>query len=263
MFPVIPLSLSVRHLTLTAGERLLLQDISFDVKKGAYLTVIGPNGAGKTTLLKCLDNILTGWSGEIRLGSVPLQTIPPLMLARRIAFVHQGTSVPFAFTVRQLVEMGRYPHLGWLSPLSREDRNIIDEAMETMGISSLAERSAETLSGGEMQKVNLAAALVQQADILFLDEPTTYLDYKYQSEIGQLLRSLNQQHGKTIIEVTHDVNRALSDATHVLAVSEGRIVFDGSPDYLMDAGHLHNIYGIRFQFVDHPNLPLKIVVPGV
>jgi iron complex transport system ATP-binding protein len=254
--------ISVRNLTYRVGNKTLLDNLSFEVQCGAYLTIIGPNGAGKSTLLKCVDNILTGWVGTILLDGIPLQQIPQIHLARRVAFVQQSVSKLFSFTVRQLVEMGRYPHLNWLSPLTEEDQHIVKEAMTVMGIAHLAERTIETLSGGEMQKVHLATALAQQADILFLDEPTTYLDYKYQSEIGCLLRTINQQQNKTIIEVTHDVNRALLDATHVIALSDGKIVFDGNPDYLMDTDHLRNIYGIDFQFVDHPSLPLKIVVPG-
>ena len=256
------MSLSIRHLTYRVGNKILLDDLSFEVQTGEYLTIIGPNGAGKSTLLKCLDNILTGWSGVVKLDGAPLQRIPQIQLACRIAFVQQSVAKLFSFTVRQLVEMGRYPHLKSLSPLTEEDRQIVEEAMSAMGITHFADRTIETLSGGEMQKVHLATALVQQADILFLDEPTTYLDYKYQSEIGRLLRTINQQQGKTVIEVTHDVNRALLDATHVIALSEGKIVFDGSPTFLMDTDHLRNIYGIDFQFADHPSLPLKIVVPG-
>ena len=254
--------ISVQNLTYRVGNKTLLSDISFEVQAGGYLTIIGPNGAGKSTLLKCLDNINTGWSGSILLDGLPVQQIPPIQLARRIAFVQQSVSKLFTFTVRQLVEMGRYPYLKWLSPLTEQDLQIVEEAMTAMGIVHLAARTIDTLSGGEMQKVHLATALVQQADILFLDEPTTYLDYKYQSEIGRLLLTINQQQCKTVIEVTHDVNRALLDATHVLALSEGKIIFNGSPTYLMDTGHLRDIYGIDFQFADHPSLPLKIVVPG-
>ena len=254
--------ISAQHLTYRVGNKTLLDDLSFEVQTSEYLAVIGPNGAGKSTLLKCLDNILTSWSGTILIDGVPLQQIPQIQLARRIAFVQQSVSKLFTFTVRQLIEMGRYPHLKWLSSLTEDDQQIVENAMIAMGIAHLANRTIETLSGGEMQKVHLATALVQQADILFLDEPTTYLDYKYQSEIGRLLRSINQQQSKTIIEITHDVNRALLDATHVIALSEGKIVFDGSPAYLMDTDHLQNIYNIDFQFADHPSLPLKIVVPG-
>ena len=255
--------ISVRNLTYRVGNKTLLDDISFDVQSGEYLTIIGPNGAGKSTLLKCLDNLYTDWTGDILLDGLPLQKIPPIQLARRIAFVQQSVSKLFTFTVRQLVEMGRYSYMKWLTPLSDEDRHIVEKAMTAMGIAPLADRTIDTLSGGEMQKVHLATALVQQADVLFLDEPTTYLDYKYQSEIGRLLRTINQQQRKTIIEVTHDVNRALLDATHVLALGEGKIVFEGSPSYLMDTDHLRNIYDVDFQFADHPSLPLKIVVPGV
>ncbi|MCL2005127.1 MAG: ABC transporter ATP-binding protein [Planctomycetaceae bacterium] len=254
--------LTIRNLTYRTDGKTLLDDLSFQVKCGEFLTIIGPNGAGKSTLLKCLDLILADWTGTILLDGTPLKKIPQLQLAQRIAFVQQSVSTLFAFTVRQLVEMGRFPHLAWLATLTEHDKEIVDDAMRAMGIVHLADRTVETLSGGEMQKVHLATALVQQTDLLFLDEPTTYLDYKYQSEIARQLRMINQEQRKTVIEVTHDVNRALLDATHVIALSEGKIVFDGSPGDLMDTGALRRIYGIDFQFADHPSLPLKIVVPG-
>jgi iron complex transport system ATP-binding protein len=254
---------SVRDLTVRRKTKTLLNTVSFDVVQGEYLTIIGPNGAGKSTLLKCLDNILTSWSGEILLEGKPVRRIAQRQLARRIAYVPQSMPNVFALTVRQRVEMGRYPHLKPLSTISETDQQMVEEAMQSMEIVHLADRFVETLSGGEMQKVHLAAALAQQADVLFLDEPTTYLDYKHQNEIGQWLRSFHRKQGKTIIEVTHDVNRAALDATHVIALSSGRIVFDGQPKSLMNPQHLRNIYEIDFQLVDHPVLPLKIVVPGL
>ncbi|MDR0871761.1 MAG: ABC transporter ATP-binding protein [Planctomycetaceae bacterium] len=255
--------LSVSHLTVRRNQNVLLNNVSFDAAEGEYLTIIGPNGAGKSTLLKCLDRILADWTGNIALNGTPVREVSRKELSRKMAYVQQSVPSGFSFTVQQLVEMGRYPHLKPLSPLSEEDEIVTDEAMEKMNIRHLANRFAETLSGGEMQKVHIAAALAQQADILLLDEPTTYLDYKHQSEIGQILRTLNQKHGKTIIEVTHDVNRAVLDATHVIALTSGSVVFDGTPQYLMEPVHLRSIYGIDFQLVNHPALPLKLVVPGV
>lgn len=255
--------ISVRNLTLCRGEKTLLDDVSFDVGEGEYLAVIGPNGAGKSTLLKCLDRILMQWSGEIFLNTTSLRQIAQKDLAKRIAYVQQSATAVFSFTVRQMVEMGRYPHLKPLTPISEADQQIVDEAMQAMKIEHLSDRHVDTLSGGEMQKVQIATALAQQADILFLDEPTTYLDYKHQSEIGRILRSLNQQQGKTIVEVTHDVNRAVLDATHVIALSSGKVVFDGNPKFLMEPENLRKIYEIDFQLADHPTLPLKIVVPGL
>lgn len=257
------LLLSISQLTVQRKHNVLLNGISFDVSAGEYVAVIGPNGAGKSTLLKCLDRILTHWTGRITLDGAPIRSLARKELSRRIAYVQQAVMKDFSFTVRQLVEMGRYPHLKPLSPLSDEDQRIADDAMETMNVAHLADRYADTLSGGEMQKVQIAAALAQQTDILLLDEPTAYLDYKHQSEIGRLLRTLNQQHGKTIIEVTHDVNRAVLDATHVVALSAGAVIFDGHPQYLMEPQHLQSIFGIDFQLVNHPSLPLKLVVPGI
>ncbi len=255
--------LSVRRLSLCRNDRFLLHDISFDVAEGEYLTIIGPNGAGKSTLLKCIDRLLTTWTGDIFFGETPLRQIPRKELAKRVAYVQQSAATGFAFTVRQIVEMGRFPHLQPFSPISQTDQEIVDDALQTMGIVVLADRYVDTLSGGEMQKVQIAAALAQQADVLFLDEPTTYLDYKHQSEIGSLLRTLSRERQKTIVEVTHDVNRALVDATHVIALSGGRLIFDGSPQFLMNPENLRSIYNVDFQLVAHPTLPLKIVVPGV
>jgi iron complex transport system ATP-binding protein len=254
--------LSVRNLTVKRKTKTLLNAVSFDVVRGEHLTIIGANGAGKSTLLKCLDNILTSWTGDILFEGQPVRKITQRKLARRITYVHQFVPGIFAFTVRQRVEMGRYPHLKPLSPISETDQQIVEEAMRSMDIIHLADRFIETLSGGEMQKVQLAAALAQQTDVLCLDEPTTYLDYKHQREIGQWLRIFNQKQDKTIIEVTHDVNRAAMDATHVIALSSGRVVFDGKPATLMTQEHLRNIYGISFQLTDHPELPVKIVVPN-
>jgi iron complex transport system ATP-binding protein len=254
---------SVKNLSVVRNQRMLLDSISFDVRQGEYTAVIGPNGAGKSTLLKCLANLRSDWKGSVLFASKALQSYAPAALARRIAFVQQSLSVEFAFTVRQLVEMGRYPYLKALSPLSETDKEIAEDAMRTMDVLHLADRTMDTLSGGERQKVHIATALTQQAEILFLDEPTAYLDYRYQSEIGRLLRSLNQNEGKTVIEVTHDVNRAVTDATHVIALGSGKIVFDGSPAYLMQPDKLEQVFGISFQFADHPVLPLKIAVPGI
>jgi iron complex transport system ATP-binding protein len=255
--------ISVRNLTVKFNNNILIDNISFDVGRGEYLAIIGCNGAGKSTLLNCIDRIITNWSGEIFLDQMPLDKIRHKQIARKIAFVMQSKTIGLAFTVRQMVEMGRYPHLKPLTPISKTDQQIVAEAMELMKVDKIADRDFNTLSGGEKQKVLLATALAQQTEILLLDEPTTFLDYKHQSEIGKILRDLNQKHGKTIIEVTHDVNRAVLDATHVIALGAGNILFDGTPQYLMNPTHLHNIYNIDFQFTDHPVLPLKLAIPGI
>jgi len=193
--------LSVHNLTVKRKAKILLDAVSFDVKQGEYLAIIGPNGAGKSTLLKCLDNILTAWDGEVLFEGKSIRRIAQRNLARRIAYVQQSAPGVFAFTVRQLVEMGRYPHLKSLSPISETDQHIVDDAMQTMSITHLADRYVETLSGGEMQKVALSCALIHEPDVLFLDEPTTGVDPVSRREFWGMLRRLKER-GITILVST-------------------------------------------------------------
>jgi iron complex transport system ATP-binding protein len=255
--------ISVRNLSVQFNNNVLLDGISFDISGGEYVAIIGCNGTGKSTLLRCLDKIVVGFSGEIFFDGELLSRISHKSLARRVAFVRQSVGDGFSFTARQVVEMGRYPHLQPLMPISKVDQQIVEDSIELMGVGSISHRQFDILSGGEKQKVLLAAALAQGTDVLLLDEPTTYLDYKHQSEIGKILRDLNQEHGKTIIEVTHDVNRAVLDATHVIALGNKKILFDGTPQYLMNPTHLKNIYNLNFQFTNHPVLPLQLAVPAI
>lgn len=254
--------LSIRNLSFSVGPARLLEGVSLDVAKGGYTVIVGQNGAGKTTILKCLARIFDSWKGEILLEGNSIRSIPRKAAARRIAFVQQSLAIPFAFTVRQIVEMGRYPYLSPLAPISKREREIADSAMQEIGITEFSERTMETLSGGERQKVMLAAAITQQPEMLLLDEPTTYLDYRHQAEIGSVLRKINRR-GTTILEVTHDINRAVLDGQHVIAIGKGKVVFDGRPDVFMRPETLRGIYGIDFELVDHPNHPLKMIVPGL
>ena len=253
--------LSVRDLNYRFGSRVLFEGISFDVMPGEYAAIIGPNGSGKTTLLRCILRILGDWGGSVAFDGVSVRKIGRKRLARRIAYVQQSLTTIFPFTVRQIVEMGRYPHLHPLTSLSDEDRRIVDESLEVMEVTHFAERKIDTLSGGERQKVILAAALAQQPDLMLLDEPTTFLDYKHQAEICRYLRQINQERKTTILEVTHDVNRAALEATHILAIAEGRVAFDGSPDDLMNAMQLQAVYRTNFELVNHPSLSKKMIVP--
>lgn len=254
--------LSICDLSYAIGSNKLLDSISLELARGGYTIIVGQNGAGKTTLLKCIARILTNWTGSVLFEGRSIRTMSLKKTASKIAFVRQSSNIRFSFTVRQIVEMGRYPHQGPFSAISGFDAKIVDKAMEELGITHFEGRELDTLSGGERQKVMLAAALAQEPDLLLLDEPTTYLDYRHQAEIGAVLRRINNN-GTTILEVTHDVNRAVLDGQHVLAIGEGKVLFDGKPDVFMQPETLREIYGIDFQLVDHPNHPLKMIVPGV
>jgi iron complex transport system ATP-binding protein len=257
--PQIPLIL-VNNLTLEIEKKRLLDRVGFEVAAGEYLAIIGANGAGKTTLLKAMDLILDNWTGEVLLQGKSLRKFSRKEIARRIAFVRQWTSADFSFTVRQVAEMGRYPHLKPLSPTSQADQTIVQDAMREMNVLEFAERPMETLSGGERQRALLAAALAQEPEILFLDEPATFLDYQYQQELYGCLKQINRR-GTTIIEITHDVNRAVGGATRILALSCGRLVFNGAPRELIDMKLLRNIYGVDFCGIDDPRWNRPFLFP--
>ncbi|OHB70595.1 MAG: ABC transporter ATP-binding protein, partial [Planctomycetes bacterium RBG_13_63_9] len=198
----------VRDFSFRMGRKEILRDVSFDVCEGEYLAIVGPNGAGKTTLVKCLDRILVGGTGRIEICGRPLAAYRRRELARLISYVPQADGRVFPFPVEQFVLMGRYPYLTPFSAVSKEDRAVVRRAMQQTGTSEFADRLLGTLSGGERQKVFIAAALAQEAQILLLDEPTTFLDYRHQAEIIELLARINRSAGVTVLAVTHDVNQA-------------------------------------------------------
>ncbi|MBN2218049.1 MAG: ABC transporter ATP-binding protein [Pirellulales bacterium] len=257
-----PSILEVRDFSIALGAQPVLRGVSFGVARGEALAIVGPNGAGKTTLLKCLAGILAGGSGEILLDGRPLSFYARKQLARRISYVPQADAQSVPFTVEQFVLMGRYPYLSPFSPIGRDDRRAADEAMARTGTSRFAQRRLDTLSGGERQKVYIAAALAQGGDVMLLDEPTTFLDYHHQEDIRLLLRRSARGSATTTISVTHDVNRAALESDRIVALRGGRVVFVGTPEAIMRPDLLAEIYGCPFVLVDHPRAGLPMIVPS-
>ncbi len=253
--------IEVRDFSFRLAGKQILCDVSLAVGRGEYLSIVGPNGAGKTTLLKCVDRILSGGTGEIRICGRPLRSYRQRELARRISYVPQADGRVSPFTVEQFVLMGRYPYLSPFSTIGKEDRQAVREALEITATGQFAERLLDSLSGGERQKVYIAAALAQGADVLLLDEPTTFLDYRHQAEIEALLVRANTQSGLTVVAVTHDVNHAVLQSDRVLALREGSVAFCGRPDEIMDPNVLEQIYGVSFLLVAHPRAPFPMIVP--
>jgi iron complex transport system ATP-binding protein len=236
----------------TLEGREILRDLSFSVARGERVALLGPNGAGKTTLLKCLNRILRGGRGDIRVAGVPLDSYRQVDLARRLAYVPQAGGRSAPYSVREVVEMARYPHLGPLAPMREDDRAAVDQALRETGIASLSDRPLETLSGGERQKALLAAALAQQADILLLDEPTAFLDPSQQADILEVLGRAHRDRAGTILSVTHDLNEALTNSERILALREGALVFDGPTASLTKGDALRRIFEHDFVVGAHP-----------
>jgi len=253
--------IQVNDLSFNVGPKSILREVTFKVRRGEYVVLVGPNGAGKSTLLRCLMRVHRSARGRIDVHGRPLDDYSQRELARHIGYVPQAGGEVFPYTVEQFVTMGRYPHLSPFGSLSADDRRAVEEAMRRTGTLALADRLLDTLSGGERQQVYIAAALAQGADILMLDEPTTFLDYRHQHEVTSLLRRSNREQGVTVVAVTHDLNHAALEADRVVALREGRVIFEGKPLDVMQADVLERIYATRLTLLEHPQAGIPIVVP--
>ncbi|MDO5579502.1 MAG: ABC transporter ATP-binding protein [Planctomycetia bacterium] len=248
--------IEIQNLGLKRNGHILLNRIDLSIPSGEYAALIGANGAGKTSLIRCMIRLIDDWSGSILINGRSNRD-----LARKIAYVQQvSDTVPFS--VWEFVAMSRYPHLALFDSLTQEDRDIVNTALQETGIINLSDRPMENLSGGERQKVFLAAATVQQTDILLLDEPATFLDYRRQMEIASLLQSINQKKGTTVVEITHDINHAADTASRIIALGEGSVLYDGDPSGLMNPDLLQRIFSVDFKLVEDPDRKFPLIIPN-
>ena len=253
--------LETRRFSYRVSDAEILRDVSFQIERGEYVSIVGPNGAGKTTLLKMLDCLLAGGTGEVEICGIPRDKWIRKDLARRVAFVPQADSGVIPFTVEQFLLMCRYPYLSPFASVGPNDRKLVREAMQSTGTAAFAARRLDTLSSGERQRVYIASALAQGAEIWLLDEPITFLDYHYQDDILSLIALANREFGVTIVIVTHDLNRAVLESDRILALREGRLEFFGTPELVMQADVLRRIYGSPLLMVDHPSDGVPMIVP--
>ncbi|MGG4489357.1 ABC transporter ATP-binding protein [Metabacillus idriensis] len=248
---------------ITAGyeNNLILHDVSLSIPSNKISIMIGANGCGKSTLLKTMARLIKPASGQVTLNGKPISKIPPKQLARVLGLLPQSPIVPEGITVADLVGRGRYPHQTFLKGWTKKDYEAVAEAMEIMNITEFADRSIDELSGGQRQRVWIAMALAQQTDILFLDEPTTYLDITYQIEILDLLTDLNRKHGTTIVMVLHDINLSARYADHIFALQQGRLVAEGTPSEVITSTLIKDIFGLNCTVIPDPVSGSPSVVP--
>lgn len=254
-------AIEAQNLSYRINGKTILDGVSFKVEVGSFLSIVGANGAGKTTLLKCINRIWTRAQGEIRIHGMPLADYSQAELAAQVGYVPQGGTDDLPFTVFEFVMMGRYPHLSPFTSTSEHDRQVVLDALELVGTEDLAHRSCGTLSGGERQRVLIAAALAQEASILLLDEPTTFLDPHQQRDVMRVLARLNRESGLTIVSVTHDINVAALSSDSILGLRDGVVAFQGSPAELMTAAALRELYGQDFEFYEHPVTGQRLLLP--
>jgi len=260
--PVTPTPGAVRAEPVEARtERPGLHGVSLEIRRGSLFGILGPNGSGKTTLLRILAGILPPATGRVLLDGVDLRHLSRRAVARRVAVVPQETHLAFDYSVLEIALMGRYPHLGDFSLEGPRDVQIAREALAATGTLDLARRSFSTLSGGEKQRVVIASALAQAAELMLLDEPTASLDLGYQIEIASLVRRLNEQRGVTVIIATHDLNFAASVCTELALLREGRLAASGAAESVLTPEAIGGLYGIEADVGRHPATGRLVVVP--
>ena len=255
----IPL-LRAESINFAYNGRTVLNNLSLEISEGEFLGILGPNGAGKSTLLRVLTHILRPISGRVTLRGRPLDQFPVKERARHLAVLPAEMVFAYDFTVREIVKMGRAPHLGLWSEGGPEDLKIVEDSLSTVGLSSLADRNIHALSSGERQLVFLAQALAQRPGILFLDEPTVHLDVSHQIRVFKLLREWNREKGLTVLVISHDLNVAAQFCRRLVLLHEGKVVTDGEPAAVITEENLRKVYGIEARVSAPPETQLPVIL---
>ena len=242
-------AMEVRELSFSYGKNKVLKNVSLKIEEGKITTILGANGCGKSTLFSLMTKNLYSPKGRIFLRGKNLQNLNIKEFARQVAIVQQYNSAAGDMTVEELVSFGRTPYKKMLSGTSKEDEAIIENAMEVTGISLYKDREISRLSGGQRQRVWIAMALAQDTKILFLDEPTTYLDVRYQIEILELIKKLNKEYGITIVMVLHDINQAIYFSDNIIGLKNGNLLFCGEPYNVIDKESIKELYDVDLDVV--------------
>ncbi len=253
--------LNARQLTLAYDNAVIVQNLDLRIPQGRITALVGPNGCGKSTLLRGISRLLQPRSGQVMLDSRDIWSLPTKELAKRMGILPQGPVAPEGLTVLELVSQGRYPHQSWFSQWSPEDERTCWDALHITGMDEYAHRPVETLSGGQRQRAWIAMTLAQDSEYILLDEPTTFLDLAYQIDVLDLLHDLNQQRGKTIVMVLHDLNQACRYADHLVAVRGGQIVCQGNPADVVTEANVREVFGLDCRIIDDPITGTPLVIP--
>ncbi len=238
-------------------KRTILDINQLEIPTNELTVVLGHNGSGKSTLVNLLSGQVKPDEGQVALNQQPLSGLSAKTLAKQVAYLPQKLPASAGLTVRELVRLGRFPWRGVLGRWQTRDQEIIHEAMQKTGVLPFADSLADMLSGGERQRAWVAMLLAQQTPVLILDEPTSALDIHHQYQLMGLLEQLNQEHGCGVIVILHDLNLTLRYATHVVALSQGKVVFNGETENLAQENRLTDLYKTPIKLISHPDQDLQ------
>jgi iron complex transport system ATP-binding protein len=254
-------TLRAEHLFAGYDGKEVLQDVSVTIPKGKISVIIGANACGKSTLLKTLSRLISPMKGKVYIGDQEVAKMKPKSVAKMLGLLPQSPVLPEGIKVADLVLRGRYPHGGFFRSHCSRDYQVVEEALQLMGVSELSDRNVEELSGGQRQRVWIAMALAQETDILLLDEPTTFLDVSFQIEILDRLMELNKKKGTTIVMVLHDLNLSARYADHIFAMKSGKLIAEGTPEDVITCSLVEEVYNLTCRIMKDPVSGSPMMIP--
>lgn len=239
--------MKVKNLSFSYNQKSFIKDLNIEFKENEVTTIIGSNGSGKSTLLMLLSRIYKPQQGNIKIDQQNIWNYKIKDFAKKVAVVHQKNQIYGDQDVKTIVGYGRLPYLYYSQKLTQKDYEIIDWALEVTHLKEYQNRTLKSLSGGQQQRVWIAMALAQKTPYLLLDEPTTYLDIRYQLELLRLLKEINQKYKITIIMVLHDINQAIQYSDNIIGMKQGEIIVEGKAQEVITQEVIKKIYGIDLQ----------------
>lgn len=254
-------SLYTQNLDISYSDRMIVEDLNLSIPDGKITALVGANGSGKSTILKAMARIMRPNGGTIFLDGKSIHSQSTKEIAKQLAILPQNPVAPDGLTVSELISYGRFPHQKGFGSLRKEDKDVIQWAIEATGLSSFHDRPVDQLSGGQRQRAWIAMALAQETNMLFLDEPTTFLDMAHQLEVLKLLHLLNVKENRTIVMVVHDLNHATRFAQHMVAIKQGSVVSQGAPDKVMTQEVMREVFGIEADIIIDPRTGVPLCLP--
>ncbi|MEM7274703.1 MAG: ABC transporter ATP-binding protein [Actinomycetota bacterium] len=239
----------------------MVADLEVTIPVGEITVIIGPNGCGKSTLLKALARLLKPTEGTVFLDGKDIHRWSTRDVARRLSLLPQAPRAPDGVLVSDLVRRGRYPHQGLFDQWSAEDERAVGRALELTSMVELSDRPVDELSGGQRQRAWIAMALAQDTPLVLLDEPTTFLDMAHQVDVLELLRTLNETEGRTVVMVLHDLNQACRYASHLIAMADTTVIAEGPPQDVVTAAMVERVFGLACKVIDDPVSGTPLCIP--
>ena len=252
--------ISCASVSLRIRDADLLTDVSLDLRDGEFVGIIGPNGSGKSTLLRLLLGSLAPTEGTILVTGCESRRISARTMARTVSRVPQNQASPQGFTARDIVMMGRYPHLGTFQVEGKSDERIVAHALATLDATTFAPRDVATLSGGERQRVFVARVLAQETPVILLDEPTSNLDLKHQLLVLEVMARLVAA-GGLVIAALHELSLAARFCSRLIMLSGGLVVADGCPSEVLTSRLIQEVFGVTVSVVHDPESGTPAIIP--